>query len=308
MKKSMITMLLMVIAMTMSAQSSGVKISAKYQKGDNMLYRMTVTTTIMGKSIDMVGETRYVVTEASPNGYIIENTVEKIESNAEPSDIVGRMLNMSQESIKGVKVILTTDADGKVTGIKNIKDVQDASGAFIDKMLDELMAQMPAGASQMITKDKLKASVAGQITEKNLVNSMLMQPSPFTLNGLTIGTGSTDMGMDATGMKMKNTYTLTAPDGSKVNVASKSEMTKEDMKKLIIEQVKNIMPEQAEMIEQNIDMVMASDAFKMEKNQVADYEFGNNGWLKNVSFTATSSSVGQNSDMKCKIELVESNR
>ena len=55
-------------------------------------------------------------------------------------------------------------------------------------------------------------------------------------------------------------------------------------------------------------MVMASDAFKMEKNQVADYEFGNNGWLKNVSFTATSSSVGQNSDMKCKIELVESNR
>lgn len=308
MKKSMMTLVLMLVAMVMSAQTSGVKISAKYKKGDNMLYRMTAVTNVMGKSINLVSETRFVVTEASSKGYVIENTLEKMESDAAPDDLVGRMMNATTECLKGVKTIVVTDADGKVTGIKNIEEINKKTGEYLDKVFDELFVQLPAEATQILTKDKLKATVMEQMTETNLIKSMIIQPSPLALNGLTISTGSTDTGVDVSGFKLKNTYTLVTPDATKVKVVGKSEMTKDDMKKMIIDQVKKLMPEQAAMIEQNIDMVMQNDAFKMDKEQTADYEFGKNGWIKSITYTSSSSNMGQSSDMNGKMELVESNR
>lgn len=308
MKKSMMTLVLMLVAMVMSAQTSGVKISAKYKKGDNMLYRMTAVTNVMGKSINLVSETRFVVTEASSKGYVIENTLEKMESDAAPDDLVGRMMNATTECLKGVKTIVVTDADGKVTGIKNIEEINKKTGEYLDKVFDELFVQLPAEATQILTKDKLKATVMEQMTETNLIKSMIIQPSPLALNGLTISTGSTDTGVDVSGFKLKNTYTLVTPDATKVKVVGKSEMTKDDMKKMIIDQVKKLMPEQAAMIEQNIDMVMQNDAFKMDKEQTADYEFGKNGWIKTITYSSSSSNMGQSSDMNGKMELVESNR
>lgn len=308
MKKTMMTLVLMLVAMVMSAQTSGVKISAKYKKGDNMLYRMTAVTNVMGKSINLVSESRFVVTEASSKGYVIENTLEKMESDAAPDDLVGRMMNATTECLKGVKTIVVTDADGKVTGIKNIEEINKKTGEYLDKVFDELFVQLPAEATQILTKDKLKATVMEQMTETNLIKSMIIQPSPLALNGLTISTGSTDTGVDVSGFKLKNTYTLVTPDATKVKVVGKSEMTKDDMKKMIIDQVKKLMPEQAAMIEQNIDMVMQNDAFKMDKEQTADYEFGKNGWIKSITYTSSSSNMGQSSDMNGKMELVESNR
>ena len=308
MKKSMMTLVLMLVAMVMSAQTSGVKISAKYKKGDNMLYRMTAVTNVMGKSINVVSESRFVVTEASSKGYVIENTLEKMESDAAPDDLVGRMMNATTECLKGVKTIVVTDADGKVTGIKNIEEINKKTGEYLDKVFDELFVQLPAEATQILTKDKLKATVMEQMTETNLIKSMIIQPSPLALNGLTISTGSTDTGVDVSGFKLKNTYTLVTPDATKVKVVGKSEMTKDDMKKMIIDQVKKLMPEQAAMIEQNIDMVMQNDAFKMDKEQTADYEFGKNGWIKTITYSSSSSNMGQSSDMNGKMELVESNR
>lgn len=308
MKKTMMTLVLMLVAMVMSAQTSGVKISAKYKKGDNMLYRMTAVTNVMGKSINLVSETRFVVTEASSKGYVIENTLEKMESDAAPDDLVGRMMNATTECLKGVKTIVVTDADGKVTGIKNIEEINKKTGEYLDKVFDELFVQLPAEATQILTKDKLKATVMEQMTETNLIKSMIIQPSPLALNGLTISTGSTDTGVDVSGFKLKNTYTLVTPDATKVKVVGKSEMTKDDMKKMVIDQVKKLMPEQAAMIEQNIDMVMQNDAFKMDKEQTADYEFGKNGWIKTITYSSSSSNMGQSSDMNGKMEIVESNR
>lgn len=308
MKKSLITFVLILMAIAVNAQTSGVKISAKYQKGDNMLYRITVVTNVTGKTINVNSENRYVVIDSSRKGYVIESTLEKMETDAEANDMVGRLMNATTEILKGTKVIVITDVDGKVTGIKNIDEIVEKSSKMIDKMFDELFAQLPSEASEMLSKDKLNASIMEQMNEKNIINSMIAEPSPLSLNGKVISTGSTDMVEDANGMKMKNTYTLTTPDAKKVKVTGKMDMNKEEMKKMIVDQVKKIMPQQAEMIEQNIDSVLDSGMFKFEKNQNADYEFGNNGWLKAVDYSSTSNTMGQESGTKGKIELIESNR
>lgn len=307
MKKILMSFVLLLGAVTMSAQGSGVKISAKYKKGDNMLYRATTVTNIQGKTINMVGDTRYVVTKASPDGYTIASTLEKMQTDAAKDDLVGRMMNITSEGLKGIKIILTTDADGKVTGIQNLEEVKEKSKAYVDNVFEELFAELPTD-DKFLSMDQLKATAMEQLSEENILNAMNVNPTPFTLNGMTISTGTENWNEDASGMKMKNQYTLLAPDASKIKVASKLEMSKDDFKKYIISQVKKIMPQQAEMIEQNIDMVMDSGAFKIDKTQTADYEFGTNGWMKTITYSTTNEINGQPSDIKAKLELIESNR
>ena len=54
MKKTMMILALLLMVVTLSAQT-GVKISAKYKKGDNMLYRQTSTINVGGKDIHVSG-------------------------------------------------------------------------------------------------------------------------------------------------------------------------------------------------------------------------------------------------------------
>jgi hypothetical protein len=70
-------------------------------------------------------------------------------------------------------------------------------------------------------------------------------------------------------------------------------MTKEDMKKLIIAQEEKIMPEQADMVKQNIDQIMESGMLKMDAKETASYELGDDGWVKSIKAETTTESMGQ---------------
>ena len=305
MKKLMTTMLLLMITVIMSAQ---VKISPKYKKGDNMLYRSTIVTTTAGKNINFVTDIRYKVLEASSKGYTIEVTSEKAESDAASNDLTGRLLNLTAEMMTNIKGVYTTDADGKVTGIKNYEEMKEKTLENIDKLMDGLFKELPEEASQILSKDMVKNSMTEKLTQEYLIELTGNSPSPLTLNGKVLSTGYTDASTTENGMKVTNTYTLLTPDASKVKVTGQLNMTKEDMKKMIIEQVKSIMPDQVEMIEQNIESVMESGMMKMERTQTTDYEFFPNGWVKNISYTYDINTAGSASVVNGKIELVESNR
>ena len=307
MKKTMMILALLLMVVTLSAQT-GVKISAKYKKGDNMLYRQTSTINVGGKDIHVKSDCRYVVTAASSKGFTIDSNIEKVESDGDPNDIMGRMMNITMEILKDVKCTYVTDADGKIIDIKNYDEVLQKSEIFVDKLVKGLLAQLPAEASQIMTEDMIKSTIMEKMTKENLIKAATLEPTPFSLNGKTIATGAMEKVTSLNDLNMKNMYFLTTPDAKKVKVTSTLDMTKDELKKMIIDQVKKIMPSQAEMIEQNIDMVMSSGAMKFEFEQTTDYEFGSNGWVKTISFTNKSNTVGSVSESTCKMELVESNR
>ena len=122
MKKVMTMFVMLVAAMTMSAQVGGVKIAPKYQKGDNMLYRSEITVEGTGQTVKMNIDSRYRVTEASADGYTIEVTSEKVDVDAQ--DFMGRLMAMAQGLLKGKPLVFATDADGHVTAIKNYEEVK----------------------------------------------------------------------------------------------------------------------------------------------------------------------------------------
>ena len=66
---------------------------------------------------------------------------------------------------------------------------------------------------------------------------------------------------------------------------------KDDLKKLIIKQVEEQAPEQAEMIKQNIDLVMGQ--MKFEMSEKSTYQLQDNGWVKSVKNEVNQNMMGQ---------------
>lgn len=296
---------MLVVAMTMSAQVGGVKIAPKYQKGDNMLYRTETSVDAAGQTVKVTADTRYRVTEASADGYTVEVTNEKVDVDAQ--DLVGRLLSMVQGVMQGTTAVFTTDADGRVTGIKNFDEVCAQGEKTIDGLIKSLTDEFPDMA-QVMPVDVLRSQMAEQLTEEKMVAAVALSPSPFMLNGKTVATGKIEEAVNADGRKVKNMYFLGSPDGRQVKVTTTLNMTKEEMKQLIIEQVSKLLPDQAEMIEENIDMVMESGQMKFELNQTADYVFGDNGWVKTITVEQKQNAMGQATSSVNKVQLVESNR
>lgn len=302
MKKAMITLALLLTAVTMSAQLAGVKIAPKYQKGDSKLYRTMTTMNMGGQVVNLVGETRYTVTEATPQGYTLEVCLEKMDADSKES-LVARMLMLTQGMTKGHKAIFTTDADGRITDIKNFDETKAAAQKAAEAMFEQLMGEMPE-AAQMLPKEAFLKQMEGALTKEAIIANVTTNGNPLSLNGKTISTGKMDEGTDDNGRKVKNMYFLSAPDGSKVKVTTALNMTKDEMKKMIIEQVKQMMPEQAEMVEQSIDQLMASGMLKMEMSMTHNYEFLPNGWAKTITGEMKQNTMGQAIESSMKTELV----
>ena len=68
-------------------------------------------------------------------------------------------------------------------------------------------------------------------------------------------------------------------------------MQKDDLKKLIIKQVEEQAPEQAEMVKQNIDLVMGQ--MKFEMSEKSTYQMQDNGWVKSVKNEVNQNMMGQ---------------
>ena len=75
------------------------------------------------------------------------------------------------------------------------------------------------------------------------------------------------------------------------------------MKELIIKQVEERAPEQAQMIKDNIDQVMATGMLKIDMTQKDTYEFQADGWPKSIVTENTTDTMGQKMTTKSTVTL-----
>ena len=164
------TLALLLTAVAMSAQLTGVKITPKFQKGDSKLYRTLTTMNVGGQVINMVGEMRYTVTGATPAGYTLEVCLEKMDTD-DQENLVGRIMTLNQGIMKGLKTVYTTDAEGVITDIKNFDEVKSAGKDAVEKMFDELTAELPEVA-QILPKEAFVNQVDASLTKENVIASV----------------------------------------------------------------------------------------------------------------------------------------
>ena len=298
MKKLLLMAALLLTATLSEAQM--LKITPKMEKGLKHVYNQETTTSLPMQGVTKITSTIDIsVSEALSDGYVIDYKISNLKSNADASNIAGRLIGMSTEMLADNVIRFKTDREGKVTGIMNFAEVKQKAEGMFDKIIETLFNEVP-NIEQMMSKEQLRQQMLSSFTEQELTKSLLINSSVLNLNGKTIMTGSQDEYTTDQGLKMKRMYIV---NGQQIIASSTLNMSKDDIKQMIIAQVEKLIPAQAEMVKSNIDMLINSDAMKLDGSEKATYDIANDGWVKSLQTELTSKIMGQTTKVANNITL-----
>ena len=285
---------------TMLAAQAQLKVAPKMQKGDQKSYVTTTAIDIPGQgAVNINTESTLNVAEAKADGFVLKLENTKVTSDAQDNNIAGKILAAAQEMQTGIAILLATDKDGKPLSITNYADVKKQIEVNSGQLIDKMLTAAPQ-LEQMMPKDALKQQLVASVTEEKLLNSLLWSVNPLALNGKTIMTGAQEEYVNDQGIKMKRLYVV---NGQSITATSSANLTKEETKKLIIEQVEKAAPAQAEMIKQNIDQVLDSGMVKIDMKETATYDLQADGWIKSIKAENTNETMGQKMTVSTTVTL-----
>ena len=290
MKKIILSSLVLLLAMVAQAQ---VKVAPKLEKGFKAVYQEESSLNVAGTDMTVVTETTYSVTDVTADGAVIE-VVQKTISGLDGDDPASKLMKLTQDILTGKTFKIATDGDGKMLKIINIDDIKANAKDAAEKAMKQLIKSTPA-LDQMSqeAQEAIVEEVLGRLSEDALMDGFEV----LSLNGKTIASGAQEE-YTKEGMKMKRMYFVT---GKNIIANSTLNMSKDELKQFIIDQVTADMPEQAEMIKQNIDMIMSSAKFDLSEKTT--YELQDNGWVKSIKTDSKREMMGQKSSSTSVVTL-----
>ena len=297
MKKIMMVGLLLTMMVAVQAQ---VKVAPKMAKGMQKVYVTESKVGIPGQpEFNMTAETRYSVTGAVKGGYTMEVVTTEFKCDATDNNLAGKLMSASAELLKGLTIRVTTDQDGQVKSIDNYAELKKEVDKAGVQIVNSLFEKVPM-LSQVMDKETLKKQVLSSITPESMLRSMTVTNSPLMLNGKTVMTSMQDDYTADYGLKMKRMYFV---NGNKITTNGSLNMSKDDMKQLIIREVEKIMPSQADLVKDNIDQLMDSGMAKIDSKETATYELQDDGWVKSILAETSYQMMGQNTKTVVKVEI-----
>ena len=156
------------------------------------------------KKVEVIKETRYVVLDKTATGYKIEYTVTDLtikgdEDVAEQAQIAGN------QYVKGAKMILQTNAEGRVEKILNLNEVATQGSKNAIAEIEEEYKKNPM-IEQVLPKSKALMAISQQFEEKALIDN-LNENTFFGYYGKNLKTiGKEDI--IRKGMKLTATYAV----------------------------------------------------------------------------------------------------
>lgn len=283
MKKVFLSSIVLMMALVTQAQ---VKVAPKLQNGFKAVYTEVSTASVAGTEETTTTETEYVVSDVTANGAVITATLVDIKSDEGQSDAMSALLTMGESIMKGISIKMSTDADGQVTGILNLDEVKKKATEMASTIVEGMLKENPE-VEQVMSKETLMAQMTNSFTEEALMNS-IKSAGVLALNGKTINSGATENVVNEQGMNMKRMYFVT---GKNIIANSTLDMSKDQLKAFIIKQVSAVSPDQAEMVKDNIDLVLGQ--MKFNATTKSTYELQDNGWVKSLKTETSTDVMGQ---------------
>ncbi|MBO6191482.1 MAG: hypothetical protein J6N98_03670, partial [Prevotella sp.] len=118
--------------------------------------------------------------------------------------------------------------------------------------------------------------------------------------GKTIMTGAQEEFVNEQGLNMKRMYFV---NGKDVTTNATLNMSKEQVKKMIISQIEKTMPAQADAIKGQIDQLMESGMLKIDAKETTTFKLQDDFWPKAWNTEATIESAGQKNVSKTTTTL-----
>jgi len=297
MKKLFLVSMMLTMVMAVQAQ---LKVAPQMQKGDQKNYEVTIVTDIPGQgSFTINEEMAYSVTDATATGYVVKMETTKMTSDVKAENIAGQIVAAAQEVMINIPLLIATDQAGKPLGINNYAGISKKIDTQSDVLIEKMFKAIPQ-LSMALPKNALKQQILTSLSEEALLKTIQWSVNPMALNGKTIMTGAQEEYINDQGIKMKRMYFV---NGRNVTVSGSANMSKEELKKLIIEQVEKMMPEQADMVKQNIDQLIESGMLKLDMKETGSYEYQEDGWVKTIKSENVTENMGQKVTVNTTVTL-----
>ena len=287
MKKLLLVSLALI---TMTAAQAQLKVIPTLKKGMEKVYESKACMTLPGQSaINIATNTKYTVSDATADGYVLDVVTTNFTSDAAASNVAAQILSAAQEMMKDVNIRIATDKNGKPTKIANYAELSKQLDERSKLMINKIYELIPQ-AKSAIPEETLKQQFMESLTEDALFKSLSGNSSPLLLFGKTIMTGAQEEFFNDQGLNMKRMYFV---NGKDVTTNATLNMSKEQIKKLIIEQVEKTMPAQADAIKGQIDQLMESGMLKIDAKETTTFKLQDDFWPASWTTEVSTETAGQ---------------
>ena len=297
MKRQTILALCLACTTAMRAQQN-VAIAPQLNKGDVHTYTTSYEAYKSGTDGDngMTGreETTFTVTEATPEGYVLEVKTKPLDKpNIEPG-IMGNnsMDEWFQNLQRNQTVRYRLDRDGAILGILNAAEMQANTEKLFNELINRLDSIMPSDKRHEM-REMTKRILMEQATEESVLKNLRTIVGPLTLLGRRITSGMEERYTMSTGLKFVRTYTV-SPDGRHVTTDSRLDMTDDELKEYVIDNVLRYMPNiPAEALEEFRKMDLKAQGIgDLQMSSHATVDLGDDGWPLRITLESENNLPG----------------
>ena len=285
---------------TLTAAQAQLKVIPTLKKGLEKVYESKATMTLPGQSaINIATDTKYTVSDATADGYVIDMVTTSFTSDAAASNIAAQILSAAQEMIKDVKISVATDKNGKPVKIVNYAELSKQLDERSKQMVNKIYELIPQ-AKSVLPEETLKQQFMESLSENALFQSVTGNSSPLLLFGKTIMTGAQEEFVNEQGLNMKRMYFV---NGKDVTTNATLNMSKEQVKKLIIAQIEKTMPEQADAVKGQIDQLIESGMLKLDAKETTTFKLQDDFWPAIWTTEVSTETAGQQTSTKTTTTL-----
>ena len=285
---------------TMTAAQAQLKVIPTLKKGLEKVYESKATMTLPGQSaINIATDTKYTVSDATADGYVIDMVTTTFTSDAAASNIAAQILSAAQEMIKDVNIRIATDKNGKPVKIVNYAELSKQLDERSKQMVNKIYELIPQ-AKSVLPEETLKQQFMESLSENALFQSVTGNSSPLLLFGKTIMTGAQEEFVNEQGLNMKRMYFV---NGKDVTTNATLNMSKEQVKKLIIAQIEKTMPDQADAVKGQIDQLIESGMLKLDAKETTTFKLQDDFWPATWTTEVSTETAGQQTSTKTTTTL-----
>lgn len=287
MKKILLLGLMLTAVLTIQAQLT---VAPKLSKGIQKHYQTTTVIEIPGQgTVNINTHFTISVVDALPDGFVLNSQTTQVTTTIGADNIAGQLMGASSEIMKGATLKVATDKSGKPLRITNMADVKAKLEANSNTIVDRMLKAAPQ-LEQVVSRDAIKKQIMENATEAKLLNVLLWTANPLALNGKTITTGAQEDYVDEQDFKMRRMYFV---NGRTITTNATVNMSRDELKALVIKNVERLAPAQLDMVKQNIDQVIDSGMLKFDSKDTSTYELQADGWVKSIKSESTIDTMGQ---------------
>lgn len=297
MKKTVFTLALLLMAMVAGAQT----VKVDFHKGDVRKYSSKTNLTL---GVPMQGEqngsetcqTTYTVTDATPDGYIVEFKTDSYETSGSAAVLQQFQNSEYFNALKNTPAKLKLDKNGQIVDLLNSDDILINVSKLSVEAINKLYADHPE-IEKGLPKSKMLLTLNDKLTKENAIN-FFKEGTVLGLNGRDLKANPEANETFFNNFKVKTSYIVSDNNGQlEIAKTMVNNMNEDDTKNFLKGQIGQLQGGEIsdadfEQIWSQLKMV-GMTRISIDGN--ATSTFGNDGWLtsdkSDISMKAMGASV-----------------